>query len=350
MRHLWYKFFKEIVGIGLFFTLKKIIVYGEENIPAKGAVLFIGNHENGLIDSILIPLTTKRIMYFLSRASAFKNVLVSKLLYSLNMIPIYRIRDGVNTIEKNVAIFEQCFEILRTGGTIEIFAEGEHHLDRRVLRLKKGFARIILGTLQKYPETDIQIVPVGINYDHRLNFPASVSIYYGDPIYANDYFNLDDPDEQFTEIINEVSSALKELTLHIEDTSNYETIIKQLENNNVNYLDPFEANALLETMDTSKVMSNDKKSQVNWFTPLHVIAKINSIIPLMIWRYIKSKIKEIIFTTTFRFAVITVLFPLFYIIQAAIVYYIFNLKYALFYLLCCIVLGMISTKTMTVGK
>ena len=112
MRHLWYKFFKEIVGIGLFFTLKKITVYGEENIPAKGAVLFIGNHENGLIDSILIPLTTKRIMYFLSRASAFKNVLVSKLLYSLNMIPIYRIRDGVNTIEKNVAVFEQCFEIV----------------------------------------------------------------------------------------------------------------------------------------------------------------------------------------------------------------------------------------------
>jgi 1-acyl-sn-glycerol-3-phosphate acyltransferase len=325
-------------------------VYGKENIPDKGAVLFIGNHENGLIDSILIPLTTKRVMYFLSRASAFKNALVSKLLYSLNMIPIFRIRDGVNTIEKNKDTFEQCYEILNNGGAIEIFAEGEHHLDRRVLPLKKGFARIILGTLQKYPETEIQIVPVGINYDSRINFPMSVSIYYGEPISANQYFDLDNVDEKFTEIMNKMSSVLQELTLHIEDMANYDAIIQQLEKHNVNYLDPFEANALLKNIDSLSKNPVSKIKQINWFAPLHILAKINSIIPLLIWRYLKGRIKEIIFTNTFRFAVITALFPIIYIIQAAVVYSIFNLKYAVSYLLISIVLGLISTKTMTVNK
>jgi 1-acyl-sn-glycerol-3-phosphate acyltransferase len=325
-------------------------VYGKENIPDKGAVLFIGNHENGLIDSILIPLTTKRVMYFLSRASAFKNALVSKLLYSLNMIPIFRIRDGVNTIEKNKDTFEQCYEILNNGGAIEIFAEGEHHLDRRVLPLKKGFARIILGTLQKYPETEIQIVPVGINYDSRINFPMSVSIYYGEPISANQYFDLDNVDEKFTEIMNKMSSVLQELTLHIEDMANYDAIIQQLEKHNVNYLDPFEANALLKNIDSLSKNPVSKIKQINWFAPLHILAKINSIIPLLIWRYLKGRIKEIIFTNTFRFVVITALFPIIYIIQAAVVYSIFNLKYAVSYLLISIVLGLISTKTMTVNK
>lgn len=349
MEHLWYKIFRCYVKIGLFFTLKKILVYGKENIPDKGAILFIGNHQNALIDAILIPTTTNRNIHFLARASAFKNNIVTKFLNSLNMIPVYRIRDGVNTIEKNLEVFKQCFEILKNEGAIEIFPEGEHHLDRRIIPLKKGFARIILGTLQKYPNLEIQIIPVGINFDSHLNFPSSTSIYYGEPIHAKQYMNIENPDVRFTEIINQVSTALKKLTLHVENSTNYDEIIRTLENNDIDYLNPFEANEMVKNMDTLSLKSAIKKNQINWFAPIHLIAKLNSIFPLLIWRYLKSTIKEIIFANTFRFAVITTLFPLFYLIQTGIVYYFFNLKYAFIYLVSCIVLGIISTKTMTVN-
>ncbi|PHS53788.1 MAG: hypothetical protein COB01_03450 [Lutibacter sp.] len=53
------------IKIGLFFLHKNISVYGQENIPKKGAVLFIGNHQNALIDAILIPTSAKRNIYFL---------------------------------------------------------------------------------------------------------------------------------------------------------------------------------------------------------------------------------------------------------------------------------------------
>jgi 1-acyl-sn-glycerol-3-phosphate acyltransferase len=75
------------VKIGLFFTLKKIEVHGTKNIPKKGAVLFVANHQNALLDAILIPTTNSRNIHFLTRASAFKNKLADKVLRSLNMVP-----------------------------------------------------------------------------------------------------------------------------------------------------------------------------------------------------------------------------------------------------------------------
>jgi len=73
--------------IGLFFLQKKITVHGTENIPKKGALLFIPNHQNALIDALLIPTTNKRNIHFLSRAAVFKNKNVAKFLSTLNMLP-----------------------------------------------------------------------------------------------------------------------------------------------------------------------------------------------------------------------------------------------------------------------
>ena len=328
--------------------MKKINVFGKENIPKKGPILFIGNHQNALIDALLIPATNNRKIHFLARASAFKNSIARKLLESVNMIPVYRLRDGIKTIEKNFEIFDQCIELLNEEKAIEIFAEGEHHLSRRIIPLKKGFARIILGTLQKYPHLNIQIVPIGLNFDSHLNFPSSASIYYGKPINANQFFDLKNPDFTFKKIINEVASALKKLTLHIENEATYNETIAKLEKAGVNYLNPFEANKMVKNIESYSSLKSSKNKKINWFLPFHLLAKLNSIFPLLIWRYLKSTIKDLLFMNTFRFAVITTLFPLFYIIQAVIVYAIFNLNYALVYLAGCILLGIITSKTMDV--
>jgi len=346
MRNIWYNSFKAYVKLGLFFLTKKISVYGKENIPKKGAILFIPNHQNALVDAILVPTTNPRNTHFLTRAAVFKNKNVAVFFDSLNMLPIYRIRDGAKNIEKNFEIFDKCFEILKNGKALEIFAEGEHHLERRIIPLKKGFARIILGTLQKYPDLKIQIVPVGINFDSHLNFPSKVSIYYGEPILANPHFNLEKPDLRFAEIMKLVSNAMKKLTLHVEDVKNYDAIIQKLEANGINYLNPYEATKMLKNIDSLPDNPPPIKLPVNWLAPIHFLAKLNSFFPLLIWRKLKAGITDILFTNTFRFALITVLFPLFYLLQATVVYYLFNLKIAFIYLISCILFGLISTKTM----
>jgi 1-acyl-sn-glycerol-3-phosphate acyltransferase len=350
LRNFWYKTVRVYVKIGLFFLFKKVSVYGKENIPKKGAVIFIGNHQNALIDALLVPTTNSRNIYFLTRASAFKIGIVSQILRSLKMIPVFRIRDGIRKMGKNVEVFEQCIEILKQEKGIQIFAEGDHHLERRIRPFKKGFARIILGALQKYPDLAIYIVPVGINYDSHLKFPSSTSVYYGKPIIANQYINIKKPDLKFTEITSQVSNALKDLTLHIEDAANYDEIIVKLEALDINYLDPFEANKLVKNIETTPSKEQVKKGKINWFAPVHFLAKLNSVLPLLIWKYIKPNIQDLVFTNTYRFALIATLFPLFYLIQTALIYYFFNLKYAVIYLISCIFLGIISAKTMTISQ
>jgi 1-acyl-sn-glycerol-3-phosphate acyltransferase len=348
LKHFWYNTVKIIVSVGLFFTHKKIKVYGKENIPKKGPLLFIGNHQNALLDAILIPTTTNRNIHFLTRASAFKNKIANKILRSLNMIPVYRIRDGINSVEKNIAVFEQCFEILKKEKAIQIFAEGEHHQYRRIIPLKKGFARIILGTLQKYPDLNIQIVPVGINYDSHLNFPSSVSIYYGKPIQANSYFNVENPDLKFKAILNKVSTELKELTTHIEDVKKHDEIIDKLKAVDADFLNPIETNKILKKLDSFSQKKPFKESKINWFTPIHIFTRINSFFPLLLWKKLKPKIKDIIFTNTYRFALILTIFPLFYLIQAGIISFFFNYKVGLIYLGICIITSTITSKTMIV--
>lgn len=350
IKHIWYYIIQGYVKIGLFFTLKKVNVFGKENIPKKGAVLFIGNHQNALIDALLIPTTNSRKTHFLARAGAFQNKLAAKILGTLNMHPAYRLRDGLRNISKNLDVFKKCVDILYKKEAVEIFAEGEHHLERRIITLKKGFARILLATMEKYPNLEIQIVPVGLNYDTHIEYPSSCNLYYGKPIHANKYFNIKNPDLSFSEILNVVSEALKELTLHVDD-ENYDETIQKLEAAGVNYLDPKQATELLEHIRNGNFIKNPKKKTINWFAPFHFLAKINSIIPLIIWRKkIKGGIKDIIFTNTFRFALIATLFPLFYLIQAGIIGFFFGSAVAFCYLVITILLGVIATKTMEVSR
>jgi len=54
LKTVWYYFFKILLKTSLFFMSKKIIVNGKENIPKKGAILFMVNHPNGLIDPLIV--------------------------------------------------------------------------------------------------------------------------------------------------------------------------------------------------------------------------------------------------------------------------------------------------------
>ena len=109
-------------------------------------------------------------------------------------------------------------------------------------------------------------------------------------------------------------------------------------------------NKILEKIAYHSHNTTPKKKSINWFAPIHLFTKINSVFPLLIWKYLKSKIKDIVFTNTYRFALILTVFPLFYLIQAGIISYFFNYKFGLIYLGICIITGIISTKTMQVNS
>ena len=90
----WYAGVRRFVSWGLQNYFGKIEVHGESQVPASGAVLFTVNHQNAFLDALLIATTNKRYTHFLVRADVFKFSWARRFFRTLNMLPIYRWRDG----------------------------------------------------------------------------------------------------------------------------------------------------------------------------------------------------------------------------------------------------------------
>jgi len=339
-----YQLVKAYFGIGIFCYFQKIKVTGTKNIPANGAVMFISNHPNALLDPLLIGLTNKRSSNFLARAGVFKNKTIIKFFTMMKMLPIYRVRDGWSNLSKNEAIFETCYDLLYQKEAIVIFAEGSHNIKKRIRPLSKGFTRILFGTLDKYPQLPITIIPVGINYTSSQNFPSQVGIHYGSPITVADFYSKNDLKNSVDTLKKEVSNTLKKLTVHIEDQENYSLIKNNLDNLKVDYLNPLTTNKIIKNTEVKALKEKRVNSPINWLTPLYLIIVLNSLIPWFLWKKASKNIDEIEFFSTFRFAFYITLFPLFYILQSLAILTAFGELWHWYYLLFCFLSGFLYVK------
>lgn len=332
MKYLWYKTMRTYVRFGLQSFFKDIHVVGLENIPKNKAVLFLGNHRNGLLDPILISTTNNLIHHYLTRASAFKSSIADKLLRSINMIPIYRIRDGVNSVQKNKQIFDACSKIFSENESVIMFPEGEDGLPRHLRPLKKGFARILFLHLDKFPDADVMIVPVGLNYNNIFEIGGSVSIHYGKPISTREYYDSTNEIKAIDNIKQKVATEIKKLTTHITDLENHDKIASVLQRKGISFLDSNEATKLLNKTKNWEVKStfpSEKDSLLSKF--LQLLFSINTFLPILIWKKLKHKVNSIKLIPTFKFGISLGLIPIFYILQSIIVGIITNYKWGFVY-------------------
>ncbi len=319
MKKIWYLFMKFYVRLGFSFYFKKILISGRDNIPRNKAILFVANHQNALIDALLIASITPRELNFLTRADVFNKPLIKALLSTVNMIPIYRIRDGRTSLSKNEEVFQKCYKIFNKKGTLLIFPEGNHNIQRRLRILSKGFTRIILGALENNPDQEIVVVPIGINYTNAKKFASSVHLVFGAPIPIHDDHKDNALNVASSELKNEVSEAMKKLITHIENTEHHDKIAAAFKEEE--FLHPSKVNEKLPGIDHTH---QDIANQDNQFHFLRPLVLVNSFIPILVWKYMYPKIKEEEFIATWRFTIGITLFPLCYFIQAGIVTYLFD--------------------------
>ena len=78
-------------------------------------------------------------------------------------------------------VFNAAHESLAKGSCLGIFPEGGSHDNSDLLPLKVGIAAIAFGVLEKY-NTNVQIVPVGLNYFRGHKFRGRVVVEFGKPI------------------------------------------------------------------------------------------------------------------------------------------------------------------------
>ena len=336
----WFRFVRFYIQLGLYFYTKKTKVVGINNVPKKGAVLFAVNHPNGLLDPLIVTTNNPRASYFLVKAAAFKNPIIEKILNSLNLIAIYRMRDGINQLAKNEEVFNTCYNIFNKGKSLMIFPEGSDCRDRTIRPLSKGFTRIVYGAIKRYPDLHLQVVPVGVTYQNASQFPSKVALHYGMPIDASEIYANNIPSKSINILKKQVSDQLKTLCVHIEKDENYEAILTKLNDAQVDFT---EVKKVLEMIKTN-TFPPKKEASKTYLKLLFYFIVLNSLVQYLIYKKQSKKNTDIDFIDTFRFTFNLFSFPVFYALQTLIVSFFFGNKIALLYLAFSLLIVFIYTK------
>jgi len=176
-----YRILKFIVAQSLKIHYKNIKSFNVGAIPEKDPLIIAPNHPNSFLDALIIAVQVNRPLYFLARSDVFNKKWAAFLLKKMQLIPIYRISEGIDKLHKNQETFDHCHEILANDGALLIFPEGLSKQEKRLQELKKGLARIVFSFVGSHPQKRLSIVPVGINYDKITAFNSHILVGFGHP-------------------------------------------------------------------------------------------------------------------------------------------------------------------------
>ena len=154
---------KILIQAGLWLFCNKIHLKNKRLFKTKGPLLIIANHPNSFLDALIIGSYYKRRVYFLARGDAFKKPIHRFLLESLNMIPVYRLREGKEFLHLNDYAFSRSIELLSNGSAVLIFIEGICVNSNELQPFKKGTARILEGIQKRNIDPIIHIAGIAFN-------------------------------------------------------------------------------------------------------------------------------------------------------------------------------------------
>lgn len=348
-----------------------------KDLPSNTPLLIVTNHQNTLMDALAVVLNVgARQPYFLTRADLFKKDFVRKLLMSLKMLPVYRLRDGMDEMQQNDEIFQTCVNILSNGGTLAAFPEGNHGVQYHLRPFKKGLARIAFKAETEHNwNVNLQILPCGLYYTHCQKMGERLILNFGEPFKVRDFraeYEQNQP-RTLTQITRRMSDDIKSLMLHFDDLPNHDTLkwltdlelrkegdtitnvrrkaneLAQLRQQDITAYDRLMAETTAKREDLAQqgieaeIYGQPQPSVslliINTLallltSPIAFYGWINSVIPYSIPFIFTKKLKDQQFSSAFRivfFALIT--FPFIWLIQIGIVWGMIEAKTAALYAL-----------------
>lgn len=323
---------KQYARLNLWMFYRKLEVNGIENIPQDKPVIFVANHQNAFMDAILISCTSPRPIHFLVRAGIFHSRFLTWLLGLLNMMPIYRFRDGIGAVKKNDVIIDKCGRLLSNGRALLIFPEGNHDMRRRLRPLRKGMARIAYQAMEQHNfELDIRVVPVGLNFEKHTAFRSNVLVNFGRSIKALEFIKADiDKRQSWQALTDEVSERMRELIVNIGESDDYYQVtaawqsLRQPQASLAEQLNHDQVLISKLTIDNPCEVSSPKLSSNRWawLNPIFLYGWINHFISYYtMYIILKKFVWDNTFYASLKFAIGMVLVPFSYCIQAILFYW-----------------------------
>ncbi|MFO7863565.1 MAG: 1-acyl-sn-glycerol-3-phosphate acyltransferase [Salinivirgaceae bacterium] len=198
------------------------------NVPDKQhekPSIITPNHQNALMDAVAILFAKNNPLVFLARGDIFKQKHVAAILYFLKILPVYRIRDGYDSLKNNQETFDHTVRVLKNKRGLVILPEGNHFGAKKLRQLKKGFARIAFQTeLNSDEPINLEIIPTAIDYTSYSSFFNRLTVVFGTPFPLKPYLEeyKENPQSALTKITNDLSEKLKNHIIHIESEEHYD--------------------------------------------------------------------------------------------------------------------------------
>ncbi len=224
-RNSFYSILRPHVDCVTKLSYRRIKYVGLENLPKDGSVILAPNHTNALMDALVILAMTRGRKVFVARADIFKNRMVAKILNFLKIMPIMRVRDGLDEVRKNDETIRKSVDVLRDHVPFCILPEGKHNAQHSLMPLGKGIFRIAFQAQELLGDEPVYIVPLGLEYGNFFRYRSTVMLQVGKPINVLEYLKAR-KDKTAPEIMNEMredlSSAMKGLITYIPNDGNYD--------------------------------------------------------------------------------------------------------------------------------
>ena len=221
----WYSFLRHYVDLALKLSYRTVRYVGYDKIPQDGAVIYAPNHTNALMDALVILAMDRKPKVFVARADIFRKPILAKIFTFMRIMPIMRLRDGVDEVKKNYETIERSVDVLRDKVPFCIFPEGQHQAKYSSLPLSKGIFRIAFQAQELMPDMPLYIVPVGIRYGSFFRFRSTVRVAIGDPINVGEYLaelNEATSQEQMNIMRDELAERMRKSIFYIPNDEDYD--------------------------------------------------------------------------------------------------------------------------------
>ena len=184
-----YRLLRWFTGIALHWFYSSIQVIGRDRIPGTGPVILAASHHNALVDALIAGWIAPRRLTFTAKATLMDNIVLAWLFPHVGVVPLRRAKDELSRnaeqtpdVARNASAFVNILDVLEKGGMILIFPEGISHSNPELAPLRTGTSRLALEARDKRQIQNLQIIPVGLNFEDKGNPGTTVLAEVGEAI------------------------------------------------------------------------------------------------------------------------------------------------------------------------
>lgn len=228
-----YTLLRAIARLALRWYYRDIEVLGIERIPRGAPALLAANHNNALVDALLIGSVLPRRVRLTAKATLLEHPITRWIVRAVGIVPLRRtsdeqatrhvVADRTPNESRNDEAFALVVEALAAGELVLIFPEGKSHSEPSLAPLKTRCARIALQARVTRDIRALRIIPVGLTFEEKSVPRSRVLVQIGEAIHVDDFAGHGaDAVQSLTQRIDQ---GLRHVTLNFESAQAAEALI-----------------------------------------------------------------------------------------------------------------------------